>query len=622
MKEYGHKEIPNISLIPINDPSLLFVNSGMFPLVNYLMGETHPLGKRLTNFQRSIRTLDIDEVGDNRHHTLFEMVGNWSLGDFFKEVQLPLIMKLYVEGFGLDINRMYVTVFQGDEVAPKDEESIALWKEIYKKYGIDAEYTDNPTDIGKGNFRIFGLGKKENWWQRGNAPGELGGPDSEMYYDLQVSTNPNWSGEHAIDDDSGRYLEIGNNVFMQFKLNNELKWEPLPQKNVDFGGGFERIVACVQGVVDNYDTDLFMPIIREVELLSGKKWKDEEINDEIVRERQNFNFRAIADHIRASVFIIADGITPSNKDQGYILRRLVRRMIRKAMSLGIENNFARKLAGIVIEEYKDSYPNIKENEDLVLNAIEKEEINFRKTLNNGVKEFQKVTALGVKFTGQEAFRLYETFGFPIELTIEELENEINDKGDFSEVDKLKLIEDFKEAEKNHKNQSRAGAEKKFKGGLADQTTETTRLHTSHHLLLSALQKVLGSHVHQKGSNITSERLRIDFSHNEKLTDEQIEEVENLVNNMIDRNLIVEKKTMPRTEAEKIGAEMEFGAKYGDLVDVYFIRDENTNEIISKEFCGGPHVSNTSEIRESGTFRIGKQESSGAGTRRIKASLVK
>jgi alanyl-tRNA synthetase len=529
-------------------------------------------------------------------------------------------MELFVDKFGLDIQKVYVTVFKGDEVAARDDESIAIWKEVYKKYGIEAEYTEDEYKVGQDNFRIIGLDKNDNWWKRGHAPGEPGGPSSEMYFDLGVATNPEHKGPIAINDDSGRYVEIGNSVFMQFALDQDLKWKPLPKNNVDFGGGFERVVSVVQGKIDNYDTDLFSPIIDHIAQISGKKWKDEDIDDINVREAQNFNFRAIADHIRASVFIIADGIKPSNKEQGYILRRLIRRMIRKAMNLEIEKNFTRELAQTVINSYKNAYSHLEENIEKVLNELDAEEIQFRKTLVNGLKEFQKVTAMGVKFSGKEAFRLYETYGFPLEMIIEELENTINDEGDFSEKDRLELVAEFEEAKKKHSQESRAGAEKKFKGGLADRSTETTRLHTAHHLLLAALQEVLGPHVKQRGSNITSERLRIDFSHADKLTDGEIKKVEDIVNEKIQQGLVVEKKTMPRAAAEKLGAEMEFGKNYGDLVDVYMIKDPESEEIFSKEFCGGPHVENTSELAESGKFKILKEQSSGSGIRRIKAVL--
>jgi len=628
MKKNGHAIIPNVSLVPINDPSLLFVNSGMFPLVNYLMGEEHPEGKRLANFQRCIRTEDIEEVGDSRHHTMFEMIGNWSLNDYFKEEQLQNFMKLYVEEFSININRIYVSVFKGDDSIPRDDESISIWKKIFKQYGIEAKYTENPYDILNPDYRIFGLDRHDNWWQRGKAVGELGGPDSEMYYDLGVLTNPDFKGKHAINDDSGRFLEIGNSVFMEYRLvstkpdevelNKNLQWEKLPIHNVDFGGGFERIMSVIQGVTDNYDTDLFIPIIKKIEEISGKKWKDEDIDDLKVREIQNFNFRSIADHIRAGVFIIADGVVPANKEHGYILRRLIRRMVRKAKNLGIEENFTRILAGTVIEKYRDTYPHLKLNERKILNELEKEELNFRKTLERGLKELQKITARGVKLTGSHAFRIYETYGFPLEMIIEELEDQVNDPDDFGQADRITLEKEFNDTFLIHQNKSRKGVEKKFKGGLADKSEQVTKLHTAHHLLLASLKQVLGNHVKQRGSNITHERLRIDFSHNEKLTKEELAKVENLVNEKIQKKLSVEKKIMPKEEAEKIGAEMEFGNKYGDLVTVYFIKDQETGEIFSKEFCSGPHVINTHEL---GKFKIIKEESSGAGIRRIKAVLT-
>ncbi|MFQ5492728.1 MAG: alanine--tRNA ligase [Candidatus Dojkabacteria bacterium] len=622
MKKNGHAIIENISLVPINDPSLLFVNSGMFPLVNYLMGEKHPQGTRLANFQRCIRTLDIEEVGDTTHHTLFEMIGNWSLGDYFKKEQLPWVMELYTKEFGLDPKKIYVSVFKGDDVAPKDEESIALWKKIYKKHGMDAEYTDDPFLVGQDNYRIFGFDNSENWWQRGEAPGEVGGPDSEIFFDRGVVTNPNHKGDVSLIDDSGRFVEIGNTVFIQYKLNEKLNWEELSQRNVDFGGGFERVVAIIQGVTDNYDTDLFQPIIKEIEQISGKKWKDPDVEDKAKRDAQDFNFRAIADHIRSSVFIIADGIIPDNKDQGYVLRRLIRRMIRKGRKLDIQDNFVRRLAGVVIERYSKTYPHIKENEGRILDELEREEIKFAKTLQKGIKELQKFTGLGVSIDGKAAFFLYETYGFPIEMILEELRSlEQNDSGDLTPKQEQNIIKQFKAEKEKHRKQSKAGAEKKFKGGLADHSETTTRLHTAHHLLLRALQEVLGENVHQRGSNITSERLRIDFSYGDKLTQEQLNKAEDIVNEKIRVGLKVEKKTMSFSEAENIGAEMEFGMKYGAKVNVYMITDPDTADVFSKECCGGPHVKNTRELSQSGKFRIIKQESVGSGIRRLKAVLA-
>lgn len=620
----GHVEIPNISLIPINDPTILFTNSGMFPLVSYLSGEPHPKGKRLCNFQRSFRSApkDIAEIGDNRHTSMFEMMGNWSLGDYFKEKQIPWVFELYTKYFGLDPERLYVSVWGGDEVVGKDDVSIELWKDVFKSHGIEAEFSEDITNIpdsiesGRNHkYRIFPYGKSDNWWQRGEAPGELGGPSSEIFYDLgSIAVEQD---EYHINDDSGRFIEIGNSVFMEYKLDENLQWQKLSQRNVDFGGGFERVVMCSQGKTDIFETDLYVPIVEKIEQISGKPYKSEGKENEYTS-----SMRILADHSRASSFIIGDGVVPANKDQGYILRSLIRRMIRTSRKLEIGGNFTRELAVAVIERMHEHYPQLKQNESNILNELEKEEIKFAKTLDKGLKELQKYTGMGIKITGKDAFYIYETYGFPIEMIIEELASTVaNDTGDYSEKDVDEILSDFNKELEDHKAQSRVGAEKKFKGGLADQSERTTALHTTHHLLLAALQNILGKHVKQRGSNITSERLRIDFLHNEKLTSDVIEEIENSVNDMIKKNLVVEKVNMPKSEAEKIGAEMEFGKNYGDIVTVYFIKDTDTDEVISKEFCGGPHVQNIDNIRKLGSFKILKEESSGAGIRRIKATLT-
>lgn len=619
----NHIEIPNISLIPVNDPTILFTNSGMFPLVPYLSGEPHPKGKRLCNFQRSFRSAakDIAEIGDNRHTSMFEMMGNWSLGDYFKEKQIPWVFELYTKHFGLDPERLYVSVWGGDDVVGRDDVSIDLWKEVFKAHGIDAEFTEDITNIPADlesakshKYRIFPYGKSDNWWQRGEAPGELGGPSSEIFYDLgQIAVEQD---EYHINDDSGRFIEIGNSVFMEYKLDENMNWQKLSQKNVDFGGGFERVVMCSQGKTDIFETDLYVPIIEKIEKLSGKSYKDKGNENEFTS-----SMRILADHARASSFIIADGIVPANKDQGYILRSLIRRMIRTSRKLEMDGNFTRELAVAVIERMHSHYPQLKQNESSILNELEKEELKFAKTLDKGLKELQKYTGMGLRISGKDAFYIYETYGFPIEMIIEELAaNSANDPGDYNEKEIEEILNGFNTELENHKAQSRAGAERKFKGGLADQSERTTALHTTHHLLLAALQNTLGKHVKQRGSNITSERLRIDFLHNEKLTPEILHEVENLVNEYIAKDLIIEKVTMPKSEAEKIGAEMEFGKNYGDLVTVYFIKDQQTDEEISKEFCGGPHVEKIEQIREQGSFKILKEESSGAGIRRIKATL--
>ncbi|HEC67086.1 MAG TPA: alanine--tRNA ligase [bacterium] len=597
----NHKVIPNISLVPSTDSTLLFVNSGMFPLSPYLVGEPHPQGKRLVNFQRSLRTKadEIEEVGDNRHTLMFEMLGNWSLGDYFKKDQIAWCMELHVEKYGLDPSRLYVSVWAGDKNIPRDNQSIELWKKAFRKYGINAEYTDDITNIPKDlksgkdfKYRIFPYGKSDNWWQRGEAPGELGGPSSEIFYDTGKTERK--QEKYHINDDSGRFLEIGNIVFMEYKLNEKIEWEKLKQSNVDFGGGFERVVMSIQGKDDIFETDLFSDIIGKIEEISGKPYKDVNGENEWTRY-----FRILADHGRVATFILADGVVPSNKDQGYILRRFIRRLIRFGMKLEIEENFVKEIAVAVIKRMAKVYPHLKDNERTILNELEKEENKFRKTLIKGLKEVQKLTGKGDTIDGKKAFWLFETYGFPVEMTIEELKDtfEANDKGDFTEKDEQKLLEDFEEEKKKHQKLSRKGAEQKFKGGLADHSEKTTRLHTAHHLLLAALQQVLGKHVKQRGSNITKDRLRMDFSHADKMTNEELENAEAIVNDIIKKGYKVEKKTMPKAEAEKIGAEAEFGQEYGELVNVYFIADPNTGEAFSREFCGGPHVKNTSELWE-------------------------
>ena len=626
----NHVVIENVSLVPVGDPTILFTNSGMFPLVPYLLGEKHPQGTRLCNFQRCLRTSaeEIDEIGDNRHTLMFEMMGNWSLNDYFKETQIPNVLELYHKHFGLDINRLYVTVFAGDDDAPRDDDSIRIWKESFNKYGVKAEFNEDihklSTDLKKPlNSRIFPYPKNKNWWQRGTAPGELGGPDSEIFYDTGIKHDSSKFKEKChVNCDCGRFLEIGNSVFIQYKLSEKLQWEEIEQKNVDFGGGFERVVMVSQDKTDIFETDMYQPVIAKLEEMTGKKYKGKGENP-AEQEKTIRSFRIIADHIRAATFIIADGIVPSNKDQGYILRSLIRRMIRRAIMIDLNQNFTSQLALEVIEKYRQYYPNLVHNKATILNELEKEEIKFRSTLEKGLRELQRFTGRGIKIDGETAFFIYETYGFPIEMIIEELSSsEINDKGDLSEQEKQKILQDFEQFRSKHRDQSRQGAEKKFKGGLADHSIETTRLHTAHHLLLAALQQVLGLHVHQKGSNITGERLRIDFSHADKLTTQQINEIEAIVNEKINRGLPVEKKIMPKAEAEKIGAEMEFGQKYGDLVNVYFVNDPDSGRPFSVEFCGGPHVENTRELAKSGKFRIIKEESSGSGIRRIKATLAK
>ena len=609
--------VPNMSLVPNVDSTLLFVNSGMFPLVPYLGGQPHPLGKRLCNIQRCLRTNyeDMLEVGDNRHTLMFEMIGDWSLGDFSKEEQIPWIMELWVKVLGMDPHRLYVSVFAGDETAPRDDVAIETWRTVFRQYGVEAEFSEDvhavpPTiEQTKGwKYHIFPYNKKKNWWQRAEAPGELGGPTSEMFYDMGVVERV--QEKYHINDDSGRFIEIGNNVFMEYRLSSEMKWEPLVQKNIDFGGGFERVCMIVQNKLDIFESDIYSPIIDKVSALAGRSYK--------TTGRENVDtaaFRVIADHGRAATFILADGVSPSNKDQGYILRRFIRRLVRFGRKLGLEREFTSEVADAVISTLSHAYPHLEEMRQIVLQKIHDEEVAFNQTLAKGLKELSKIQlqmSEGSRVSGEAAFFVYETYGFPLELTLDELK--VSD-------DEAKVItQEFAEAERKHRELSRAGAEQKFKGGLADQSRETTKLHTAHHLMLAAMQKVVDPNIRQKGSNITAERLRMDFNLDRKLTPEEVGRVEELVNQQIGEGLPVLRVEMPREEAEALGAQMEFGAKYPDIVTVYFIGDQEN--WVSAEFCGGPHVAGTSEIGEgSKRFKIQKQENVGAGIKRVKAGLV-
>lgn len=655
-KANGHSEVPNVSLVPNNDSTLLFTNSGMFPLVTYLAGQPHPLGKRLVNFQRCIRTGedDIAEIGDWKHTTMFEMMGNWSLGDYFKGEQIPWVFQLYVEKFGLNPDRLYVTVFAGDADAPRDTDSIELWQKAFASVGIKAELapvefvSEDGRDVAyhvdeQGNrgerwddfsleahpeYRIFMYPKKKNWWQRGAVAGELGGPDSEIFFDTKAFHDADKFGAVHPNSDSDKFLEIGNSVFIQYRLDEQLLWQELPQKNVDFGGGFVRVLLAKQEVKDLFETEIFAPIIQKLEQFSGKRYKDEQGND---NEYTKY-FRIVADHVFGSTFIIADGITPARKEQGYILRRLIRRAIRMGKQLGIEREFLAELSTVVIGIYQRHYNHLAGRAEAIQSALQEEEQKFSRTLQAGLKELRKLESANID--GETLFKLFETYGFPLELSLEELQI-VGDKA-------ASLAEEFAKAEVLHRSESRAGAEQKFTGGLADSSLETTRLHTTHHLLLRALQEVVGPHVHQKGSNITGERLRLDFSTSEKVTPEQLEAITSLVNEKIAAHLDVLRVELPIAEAEKIGAEHEFGQKYGERVSVYLIgnfgeqKDDllalsveapaaflaklNEFDVFSKEFCGGPHVENTSEIAAAGTFKIMKEESSGSGVRRIKATV--
>ena len=574
----GHTVIPSAPLVPENDPSVLFVNAGMFPLVPFLKGQEHPKGKRLVNIQRCIRTGDIDEVGNNYHCTAFIMLGNWSLNDYFKKEAINMTVEFLTKELGLDINNIYASVFEGDQDAPQDTESIEAWKEIFSKHGIDAK-------VGDGE-RIQPLGKKENWW--GLESGGPCGPDSEIFYD----TGKEKCGNNCnVSCNCGKYVEIGNNVFMAYQKDGD-KITPLGRHNVDFGGGLERLTALLQNVDSVYDTDIYKPIMNKVKELS----QIEDIKSQ----------RVIVDHIKAATWIIMDGVTPSRTQQGYILRRLIRRAVRHGKKLGIENSFCKEIANIAIGQFKGIWEGLETEKENILKVIEEEEEKFNRTLEKGLRELDKMVQRKDIIDGKDAFLLYETYGLPLEVT-EEILQEKNIK--------LENRELFQEAEKTHQEKSRTAAKGFFKGGLADTSEMSTKYHTASHLLLEALRRVLGEHVYQKGSNITPERLRMDFPNETKLTPEQVKEVEDIVNEQIQKGLDVTFVEKEKEEALKLVPFAAFSEKYADKVKVYYIGP--TDNPFSVEICNGPHVDN---IKELGKFKITKQENVGAGVKRIKAIL--
>ena len=579
-KSKGHAEISGQSLIPENDPSVLFTTAGMHPLVPYLLGEKHPSGTRLTDYQKCVRTGDIDAVGDPSHLTCFEMLGNWSLGDYFKKDSIAFSYEFLTspKWLGLDPRFISVTVFEGDENAPRDEEAAQYWK-----------------DVGMSEDKIAYLPASDNWWAAG--PTGPCGPDTEIFYWVGEGIPPVGSNKAT---DSDNWMEIWNNVFMQFNRIDEKTLVKLEKQNVDTGMGLERTNCILQGKTSVYLTEVFQPVINKIEELSNYKYGDDEEKDKSVR--------IIADHSRASVFILGDqkGVTPSNLGAGYVLRRLIRRAVRHGRKLGIEDSFLAKIAETVVENFKCAYPELEQNKEKIYNELTAEENKFRETLRKGEVEFQKLLPNLMKnpqkvIPGRVAFRLYDTFGFPIELT-----QELADENGFT-VD----VEGFKEAEKKHQELSRSQSAGTFKGGLAEQSEITTKYHTATHLLQQALVNVLGDHVAQKGSNITAERMRFDFTHPQPMTKEEIQQVEDIVNEQIKRDLPVTMEIMDLEEAKNSGARALFGEKYETKVKVYTIGD------FSKEVCGGPHVEHTGLI---GTFKIAKEQSSSAGVRRIRAVI--
>jgi alanyl-tRNA synthetase len=583
----NHTLISSSSLIPENDPTVLFTTAGMHPLVPYLLGVNHPAGTRLTDAQKCIRTGDIDEVGDSTHHTFFEMMGNWSLGDYFKKESINYSWEFLTDPkwLGLDKNRLAVSVFKGDEDAPYDEEAHDIW-----------------LSLGVNEKRIAKLPKKNNWWGPAGTTGPCGS-DTEIFY---------WTGDinnipESFNDDNDSWVEIWNNVFMQYNKTIEGKFEPLKQKNVDTGLGLERVLAVINGLSDNYQTDLFENIIKKIEELSEHKYNE---SPEITKA-----MRIVADHLKAAAFIIGDdkGVAPSNTDQGYIVRRLIRRAIRYGKQLGIiRDSWITGIAKVVVNDYKNVYRELSRNQEFIFSNFDKEEIKFNSTLEKGLIEFNKLKTKDI--SGSDAFNLYQSYGFPLEIT-EELAKENNIK-----VDRDGFFEELKK----HQDLSRTAAAGKFKGGLADSGEETTKLHTAAHLMIAALRTVLGDSVVQRGANITAERLRLDFSYPEKMTPEQIKSVEDLVNGAISQNYQVICEELSLEDAKKRGAMGVFDSKYGEKVKVYTIGHlEDSNNInfakaFSQEICGGPHVK---EIGSLGHFKIQKEEASSAGVRRIKAILT-
>jgi len=605
-KEKGHAVLPSASLIPENDPTVLFTTAGMQPLVPYLLGQDHPMGKRLANAQKCLRTDDIDEVGDNRHLTFFEMLGNWSLGDYFKEESIQWSYELLTneKWLAMDPERLYVSVFEGDADAPRDDDSINMWQAQFAVHGMAAEVgqpgIDWPTGETHGK-RIFPYPKKNNWWGPAGQTGPCG-PDTEIYYDTRREHDPAFGDICHPACDCGRFVEIWNNVFMQYNKRDDGSYEPLAQRNVDTGMGLERMAAVLQGCATVFDTDKMQNIIQVLKQVFGLDYGQTDDQDKAIR--------IIADHLRAVVFLIGDvrGVVPSNIGQGYIVRRLIRRSVREAKRLGVEVLITPAVCQAVIEQYKDEYTELEQNAARILDEVKKEEEKFNSTLEKGLKEFDKMAEQAPKITGEQAFVLYATYGFPIELT-EELAKE---RG--GSVDRGVFDEEFKK----HQALSRTASAGTFKGGLADHTEQTTRLHTATHLLHQALRAVLGPHVEQRGSNITEQRLRFDFTHGQKMTDQEKLEVEAMVNEVIKRDLPVVKEEMSVEQAKQTGAIGLFESKYGEKVSVYTVLDtENPKGFYSKEICGGPHVAKTGEL---GGFKISKEEAVSSGVRRIKAVL--
>lgn len=626
-EERGHKVIPRALLVPYNDPTTLFTGAGMQPLMPYLLGEEHPAGDKLVDSQTCLRAQDIEEVGDNRHTTFFEMLGNWSLGDYFKAKQIPWFWEFLTDVVGLDPDKLYVTTFIGYEAGgiPRDDESVEIWRKLFAQKGIEAKVAEIGSEAdgySKGmnpGERIFLYDGDKNWWWRGSkiadmTPGEPGGPDTEVFYEFDFIEHDTKWGEFCHPNcDCGRFMEIGNSVFMEY-IKRDDGFEKLPKQNVDFGGGLERIAAASLNDPDVFKISLLHPIIEKLEAISGKSY-----------DSYTGSMRVIADHLRAATFLAVDGVTPSNKEQGYVMRRLLRRAIRFAFDLGIEQNFLEQIVPVIADIYHDDFPEVRENREKVIEILIKEEKVFRQTLRKGLKELIKFKADGL--TGSELFTLYDTYGFPVELSTEEAF-----KQDIELSDSWQAEFDAKMAEQRARSQT--ATKGTFKGGLGGQGLQHKKYHTATHLMYQALRDVLGDHVVQNGSNITEERLRFDFSHPEKVTREQLDEVEKIVNEQIGRDLKVSYAEYPTKVArEEMGALGQFGDRYGETVKVYKMIADGADRPFSFEICGGPHVDHTLQLFESDAesgveggstapkrFKIVKEEASSAGIRRIKAVL--
>lgn len=633
-EQRGHAIVQRAPLVLKDDPTTLFTGSGMQPMIPYLLGEPHPEGKRIVDSQTCLRAQDIDDIGDNRHTTFFEMLGNWSMGDYFKQQQIEWMWEFLSEVVELDMSKVYVTCYIGDERygIPKDTEAAIVWKNLFEAKGLssgEAEIGSEEAGYTRGineGERIFYYDGSKNWWSRNGAPentpiGDPCGPDSEMFYDFETPHNPEY-GEHCHPNcDCGRFMEIGNNVFMAYKKIDENTFEPLEKPNIDHGSGLERIAAAKLGDPDVFKISLMWPIIEKLEKLSGKNY-----------DSHTESMRVIADHLRAASFLAVDGCVPSNKEQGYVMRRLIRRAIRYSFDLGIEQNFLEELVPIIADLYNNDFPEVAEKRGEVITVLVKEEKVFRQTLRKGINELKKNTILKVDnsiiglsssnsslINGEKLFTLYDTYGFPVELSTEEAYKQ------GIELSK-NWREEFDAKMKEQRERSQTAAKGTFKGGLGGQTLQHKKYHTATHLMYQALRDVLGNHVVQRGSNITEERLRFDFSHPEKVTREQLDKVEEIVNQQISKDLQISFKEYPTEEATgPLGALGQFGDRYGDTVKVYSMKDQTSpadERPFSFEICGGPHVDHTHELCEDGKkFKIIKEEASSAGIRRIKAVLA-